>query len=125
MNITFYQFSKRTNSTKIVNVSGTTLNCELKDATSIFNPGLVIRAVPAGWNPIWNYAYIPAFDRYYFINNWTWLNGVWGCSLVCDVLASFKSEIGSLTNTLCALLMNLMEKSRTRHISQKRKPGRI
>ena len=97
MNITFYQFSKRTNSTKIVNVSGTTLNCELKDATSIFNPGLVIRAVPAGWNPIWNYAYIPAFDRYYFINNWTWLNGVWGCSLVCDVLASFKSEIGSLT----------------------------
>ena len=97
MNITFYQFSKRTNSTKIVNVSGTTLTCELKGTTTIFNPTLVIKAVPAAWNPIWNYCYIPGFSRYYFVNNWTWLNGVWECSLVCDVLASFKTEIGNMS----------------------------
>lgn len=97
MNITFYQFSKRTNSTKIVNVSGTTLTCELKGTTTIFNPTLVIKAVPAAWNPIWNYCYIPGFDRYYFIDNWTWLNGVWECSLVCDVLASFKTDIGNMS----------------------------
>ena len=97
MNITFYQFSKRNNSTKIVNVSGTTLNCELKGTTTIFNPTLIIKAVPAAWNPIWNYCYIPGFDRYYFIDNWTWLNGVWECSLVCDVLASFKTEIGNMS----------------------------
>ena len=97
MNITFYQFSKRTNSTKIVNVTGTTLTCELKGTTTIFNPTLVIKAVPAAWNPIWNYCYIPGFDRYYFIDNWTWLNGVWECSLVCDVLASFKTEIGNMS----------------------------
>ena len=97
MNITFYQFSKRTNSTKIVNVSGTTLTCELKGTTTIFNPTLVINAVPVGLNPIWNYCYIPGFDRYYFIDNWTWLNGVWECSLVCDVLASFKTEIGNMS----------------------------
>ena len=97
MNITFYQFSKRSNSTKIVNVTGTTLTCELKASTSIFNPGLVIKAVPASWNPIWNYCYIPGFQRYYFVNNWNWLNGVWECSLICDVLASFKTEIGNLS----------------------------
>ena len=97
MNITFYKFSKRTNSTKIVNVTGTTLSCELKGTTTIFNPTLVIQAVPAAWNPIWNYCYIPGFNRYYFIDNWTWLNGVWECSLVCDVLASFKTEIGDMS----------------------------
>ena len=97
MNITFYQFSKRTNSTKIVNVTGTTLTCELKGTTTIFNPTLVIKAVPASWNPIWNYCYIPGFSRYYFVDNWTWLNGVWECSLVCDVLASFKTEIGNMS----------------------------
>ena len=97
MNITFYQFSKRTNSTKIVDVAGTTLTCELKGTTTIFNPTLVIKAVPAAWNPIWNYCYIPAFSRYYFVDNWTWLNGVWECSLVCDVLASFKTEIGNMS----------------------------
>lgn len=97
MNITFYQFSKRTNSTKRVDVAGTTLSCELKGSATIFNPGLIIKAVPAGWNPIWNYCYIPGFKRYYFVDNWNWLNGVWECSLVCDVLASFKLEIGALT----------------------------
>lgn len=97
MNITFYQFSKRTNSTKIVDVSGTTLTCELKGTTTIFNPTLVIKAVPASWNPIWNYCYIPGFNRYYFVDNWTWLNGVWECSLVCDVLASFKTDIGNMS----------------------------
>ena len=97
MNITFYQFSKRTNSTKIVNVTGTTLNCELKGTTTMFNPSLVIKAVPAAWNPIWNYCYIPGFNRYYFVDNWTWLNGVWECSLVCDVLASFKTDIGNMS----------------------------
>lgn len=97
MQITFYQFSKRTNSTKIVDVTGTDLTCELKGTCNMFNPVLIIRAVPAAWNPIWNYCYIPAFKRYYFVNNWNWLNGVWECSLVCDVLASFRTEIGDLT----------------------------
>lgn len=97
MNVTFYKFSKRTNSTKIVNVAGTTYSCELKGTTTIFNPTLIIAAVPIGWNPMWNYCYIPGFDRYYFIDNWTWLNGVWECSLVCDVLASFKTEIGNMS----------------------------
>lgn len=97
MNVTFYKFAKRNNSTKIVNVAGTTLTCELKGQTSIVSPSLIINGVPAAWNPMWNYCYIPGFDRYYFINNWTWLNGVWECETVCDVLASFKTAIGNMS----------------------------
>lgn len=97
MNITFYKFSKRNNSTKIVDVQGTELACDLKGTTTMFNPSLVINAVPAQWSPIWNYCYIPVFERFYFINNWSWLNGVWECSCVCDVLASFKDRIGNLS----------------------------
>ena len=96
MNITFYQFSKRNNSTKIVNVTGTTYNCRLKDHTDMINPVLVINGVPAAWNPIWNYCSIPTFDRYYFINNWRWINGLWECACTVDALASWKTEIGNM-----------------------------
>lgn len=95
MNITFYQFSKRNNSTKLVNVSGTTYDCKLKDQTSMINPALVINGVPANFNPIWNYAYIPKFNRYYFIDNWRWMLGVWECDCSIDVLASWRTEIGA------------------------------
>ena len=63
----------------------------------MITPVLIIRNVPTGWNPIWNYVYIPAFKRYYFINNWRWKNAVWECDLYCDVLASFKSDIGNMS----------------------------
>ena len=96
MNITFYQFSKRNNSTKIVDTTGTVLSCELKSETDMISPTLVIKAVPASWSPIWNYCYVPAFNRYYFINDWSWINGVWECACSVDVLASWKTEIGNM-----------------------------
>lgn len=98
MQITFYQFGKRTNSTKLVNVQGETFNhCELKGGTSMFNPSIIVHDVPAAWTSIWNYCHIPLFGRFYFINNWQWLNGVWECTCVCDVLATYKTEIGNMT----------------------------
>ena len=99
MNVIFYNFSKRSNSTKQPGAgdTGTTLSCELKEQSSIVNPTLVIKNVAAGLSTIWNYARIATFDRYYFINNWRWLNGVWECDLICDVLASFKTGIGNLS----------------------------
>lgn len=62
----------------------------------MINPVLVINGVPAAWNPIWNYCSIPAFDRYYFINNWRWINGLWECACTVDALASWKTEIGTM-----------------------------
>lgn len=95
MNITFYSFAKKSNSTKQPPAnSGTVLSCQLKAETDMLNPTLVINNTPMAWNPIWNYCYIPNFKRYYFINSWTWLNGVWECSCAVDALASWKTDIG-------------------------------
>lgn len=43
----------------------------------------------------YNYAYIPAYGRYYYIDNWTFQEGLWSCDMSVDVLATFKTEIGS------------------------------
>ena len=41
------------------------------------------------------YAYIAAFERYYFITDWTWAEGLWECSCRVDPLASFKTDIAA------------------------------
>lgn len=99
MVVRFYTFSKRTNSTKQP-VNGdpyTMLSCELKSPTSIIAPVLIIKDAPANISTAWNYCYITEFARYYFIRNWTWLNGVWQVDCVVDVLASYKTEIGNMS----------------------------
>lgn len=40
-----------------------------------------------------NYAYIPEFKRYYFIDDTAWDLGIWSLSLRVDVLASFRTDI--------------------------------
>ena len=74
--------------------------CQLKDTTSVmapvlqFNPSATGFSVP--FNPSqFNYCYMPLFSRYYFIDDWVWLNGLWECHLQVDVLASFKLPIGN------------------------------
>lgn len=63
----------------------------LKDATNVINPEVMIQA-----NTIngYNYAYIPIFNRYYFIEEVTsYRTGLWIIKLKVDVLESFKSDI--------------------------------
>lgn len=98
MIITFWAFDKRSNSTKRPDMAlGSGLECQLKDDCSIIAPVLEIRAMPENLSPLWNYCFIPPFSRYYFINNWTWKNGVWEIECVEDVLASFKMQIGNMS----------------------------
>lgn len=92
IDITFYKFSKNENSTKIVNVTGDSFQCALLEPTDIINPRIALKHE----NPTsYNYARIAIFNRYYFVNNWSWSGGRWVALLNVDVLASFKSEIGS------------------------------
>ena len=91
LDITFYKFNKNENSTKIVNVDGDTFPCVLIEPTDIINPRIAL----AHANPTeYNYARISVFNRYYFVNNWSWSGGRWVALLNVDVLASFKDEIG-------------------------------
>ena len=47
-------------------------------------------------NPVeYNYMYIYRFNRYYFIEDWTFSGALWIASCRCDVLATYKNEIGS------------------------------
>ena len=111
MNVILYTgFEKKKNSTKQPDQATTKVtfsNVQLKEETSVLNPILIFNTVNPGThtgttpNPFtpsyYDYAYIPTFGRYYFIQDWTYKNGVWECMLSVDVLASFKTGIGALS----------------------------
>ena len=88
----FWQYSKQINSTGHPSVSGWVdhYDCDLMDSSGILAPVLQL----TGNNPTaYNYAYIPDFRRYYFVNNWRYNLGFWTCELQVDVLASWEEHI--------------------------------
>lgn len=93
--VNLYTLSKRDNSTKQPTGTGTEYNCILKDGCGILNPtiklDLGLTSDPSGYN----YAHIAAFDRYYFIEEWYFEDALWTASMRVDVLATYKTEIGS------------------------------
>lgn len=98
INVTFYQFEKRTNSTKLPNVAGTTYACNVFDNCSMVAPRIKLSFPSGGGNPtLNNYCYIPDLTRYYFVRDWTWSNGLWIAHLTEDVLASYRTQIGNAT----------------------------
>ena len=93
--ITFYQFAKRTNSTLTPNITGVTQWCELFDDCSITAPRIKIAGDS---NPtIYNYCFVDAFRRWYFVRDWTWSDGLWTASLAVDTLATWKQSIWNAT----------------------------
>lgn len=66
--------------------------CELKEATSVQNPSFLIKTSSNISN--YNYAYIPLFSRYYFINEIQSIrNNLWSITASVDVLHTYKNEI--------------------------------
>lgn len=98
MNVNFYNFSKRPNSTKRPTGNGTIYQCTLiEENTSIISPTLKLK-LPTGESFInKNYCYIADFERYYFVSDVSYNLGVWFISLNCDVLATAKNIIGAST----------------------------
>lgn len=97
--ITFYNFTKKPNSTKQPDVNGTTANCELIEDTSIINPKIRWHepANPSVNAYDFNYCYIAIFQRYYFVTNVTYQLGTWLLDLTVDVLATGRDIIGPST----------------------------
>lgn len=94
MNVVFYTFNKRRNSTKQPTGSGTTVTCVLKNPTSVHDPVLELAGAP---NVSYDYAYIGAFGRYYFVKDIvSEANGLSSYYLTEDVLATHKTEIGNM-----------------------------
>lgn len=93
MNIKYWQgFSKRKNSTKQPSGTGTDLTVVMKDNTSREHPTFIL----SGYN--WSMNYIQAFGDYYYVEDIiTNTNGT--SEVVCsiDPMATFKSNIGSVS----------------------------
>ena len=93
--IYLWTFAKRKNSTKQANLlTGTEIDINLLDASSIINPIFQTKTVPDNAN----YFYIADFNRYYFVDVVTKISkDITEFKLEVDVMASFKSSIGSAT----------------------------
>lgn len=94
MDVTFYSFYKKPNSTAIPTGSGLTTAGTVVEPFSTTEPVLdffidfyAVTLKNA------NYAYIPTFDRYYFIDRQIFTDGKWRIYMSVDVLASWKESI--------------------------------
>lgn len=93
MEALFYNFVKKINSTKQPTAStAVSLPIELKLSTSVLQPTILLKQINY---PNYNYMYIPTFERYYFLGDRVWQNGLWEIEAKVDVLASYKFNIGN------------------------------
>ena len=97
---------KKRNSTAIVDHTKSTwvYDCETVEPFSVTHPTVKFwfGANPAtgeSYNPAngINYAYIPEFARYYWINSWTYDSGMWYADMTVDALATYRTAIGETT----------------------------
>ena len=91
--INLYSFTKRENSTKQPVTASVSVQGVMIEDTSLMNPvfKLSLAANPIGCN----YAFVSDFQRYYFITDISTHQNFWYISCTCDVLATYKTEIGS------------------------------
>lgn len=93
--VDLYTLSKRDNSTKRPTGTPVEYDCILKDGCSIFTPAIKLDMGLVSDPSVYNYAYIPAFGRYYFIEDWFFTDRLWIANMRVDVLATYKTQIGS------------------------------
>lgn len=76
----------------------TSYDIKFKDVADIQNPTIILRSETPIKN---NYAYIPDFDRYYFIDSINIQpNNIYHLNLTVDVLESFKDDILNSSGTI-------------------------
>lgn len=106
MNIIFYSnFYKKENSTlrpvegpgSLVN--SVTVSGNLKEPCSILHPVISLQSPIQSSQPndFYRYAYISTFNRYYWVDDWSFEDGLWTVHLDVDVLATYKNDIGDTT----------------------------
>lgn len=94
--VKFYNFEKRNNSVKRPDddVPHTDYNCRVLNGTGILNPKIELD-IGLTANPArFNYCYIPDFQRYYYVREWSFERGLWIATCNVDVLATYKRRIG-------------------------------
>lgn len=104
MDITLYTTKSANNKLKKVLETPIELKGTLRDGTSILSPVIMIQQSPMNSN----YAYIPQFKRYYYIEDTNaYRNYMFIMQLRCDVLMTYETEIQNMT----ALITRVSEPS--------------
>lgn len=103
MVIRLYKFVKRTNSTKrpplsteYIVITGALMNDSSSSVTRFMLTVANHKTENNTTNYLYeyNYAYIPVFNRYYWVNSWHYSNnGTWTAELLVDPLASWRGAI--------------------------------
>lgn len=94
MNVTLYKTKSPRHMVSKSLTDAINITCELKAPTSVINPVLLLGNVDLTG---YNYAYIPKFNRYYYINNMdTQYNRLNERQLTVDPLMTYANEIKAL-----------------------------
>lgn len=94
MNIGLYKnLSDKNHVDKNIEQLGIDIPGTLRSDCSIINPVIQLEAITGIDIKHANYAYIPEFGRYYYINNITLKNQLYELSMHVDVLMTYKYEI--------------------------------
>ena len=94
--VQLFSFNKKENSTaRPSSSSATSFNCKLLKPSGILNPAIELDIGLSNSPASYNYAYIPEFNRYYWIEEWTNNHPLWIARLSVDVLATYKTVIGN------------------------------
>lgn len=97
ISISFYNFTKRENSTTRPTGNGTTFTGYSREPMSLMNP--VIGFHIGQTAPSYNYAFSADMgNRYYFVTDWTFSDNLWYATMKTDVLATYRNTIGDSTN---------------------------
>lgn len=95
MDLIFYYNSSENNKVDKSLSAAYPLVGTLRDDCDIINPQILVKADSLS---AYNYAYIPEFNRYYFIKEINiYRNELWIVSLSVDVLMSYKNDILELS----------------------------
>lgn len=91
MQVTFGTVSKKPNSTAQPSVTGRTLDVQIKDSSSILSPSIIVGV--NDFDPSYNYAIIPKWNRRYFVSDSeVETGGRVTLTLTEDVLGTWKSQ---------------------------------
>lgn len=98
-NVQFGTVYKKYNSTFTGGTGAHNVNCAcvLKEECSTTHPKLLVdlSGTQIFNGDTLNHCYISMFNRFYFVDNWTYERGKWLAECSIDVLATWKSEIGN------------------------------
>lgn len=99
-NVRFYKFSKEVNSTAIPgeSVHRVTYPCEALDAMSLAAPVIKVLLPMTTAVHDYNYMYVAAFNRYYWITDWEYRDRCWHVHGQIDALGTFRTQIGEISS---------------------------